>query len=389
MSRYLHLFIGLSILLAAAACAGVPNSPLPAISTPTQPEPQQPSVTNPPPTETLSPTPTSAPVIPMPTPNPVSASMAELSGMVIGGDELSVVNPDGSLRSLITRPVTNVSPDMQWAVTENNGDLWLYRLSTQNLLRLTMTDNLEEHLSAWWPMHPDDLLFLSRAKDELATQEYLATIHTNGTNYRILDKDHPAQDRPVPSPDGVWVAYGGGEQAWLWGGESGPQVINPTDFGLTSLKGQEIFDPAWSPDGQKLAYTWKSVLNVGERMGIVIFDLEKKSYQLTHLYTPVAGTKFGINPLWSPDGKWLAYVTITDDPAEQGTWLIRTDGSGEEIHITGNGFRPVAWKPDGTRLALMQAEVGKFALWLLTPDSWDLRRVEMQITPYNQIIAWK
>jgi Tol biopolymer transport system component len=360
---------------------------------PTSAETDDPVTPIPPvPTAGITPTATPTPAIAMPTPNPVSASASELSGLIlngVNGGELGIIQPDGSLKSILNRQITNVSPDLEQGIEENNGDLWLYNLKTSSLLRLTMTDDREEGLSAWWPNHLENILFTSRVKNQPADVHYLSTIRSDGTNYRVLDQDHPITGWPVPSPDGVWVAYSSNGLGWLWGGEAGPQQVDPASYGLSSPKGQSIFNPTWSPDASKLAWTWTSLLNVGERMGIVVFDLEKKTYQISHLFAPLTEEEPGAAALWSPDGQWLAYQINSSEPAESGTWLMSMNGSGQEIHMTGDGYRPVAWKPDSTQLVIYQQQTGAFALWLLTMNTWDFRNAEIKVDPFTQVLGWK
>ncbi len=57
-------------------------------------------------------------------------------------------------------------------------------------------------------------------------------------------------------------------------------------------------------------------------------------------------------PAWSPDGRWIAY--LSDRSGEYEIWLRAGDGSGEERRITTDGdiwkFPPV-WSPDSRKLA--------------------------------------
>lgn len=327
---------------------------------------------------------------PLPVLNETPQSPSQLAGvLLVNHAGTGRVQADGTIQILLTRPITNLSPDLSLGIEENNGDLWLYNLSTTQMLRLTMTDNRQEGLSAWWPNHPDDVLFLSNATDQIKAPQYLSTIHTNGTNYRVLDPDHPASGRPVPSPDGVWVAYDSEGIGWLWGGEAGPQRIDPADFGISDLKGQTISNPAWSPDGIWTAWDWKSELNSGLRLGFVVLNLENKNGRLLHPYLPADENDSGQTPLWSPDGRWLAVNILTADAEQGGTWLLRADDSGEELHLAGEGFRPVAWKPDGSQLLIVQEQTGQFGFWLYTLADSSLTRVDFSMDPYTHILEWR
>jgi tricorn protease len=58
------------------------------------------------------------------------------------------------------------------------------------------------------------------------------------------------------------------------------------------------------------------------------------------------------NAVWSPDGRWIAY--LSDRSGEDELYLIPQDGMGKEIRITTDGtmFRlPPVWSPDSKKLA--------------------------------------
>jgi TolB protein len=57
-------------------------------------------------------------------------------------------------------------------------------------------------------------------------------------------------------------------------------------------------NPAWSPDGDKIAYTSR----IGKRFQIKIYDLNTKK---TTTFTKSPGNNE--QPTWSPDGRFIAY----------------------------------------------------------------------------------
>ena len=61
-------------------------------------------------------------------------------------------------------------------------------------------------------------------------------------------------------------------------------------------------------------------------------------------------------PRWSPDGEWI--VPFSDRSGELQLWKMRVDGSElQQVTRTGGGG-PAAWSPNGTKLAVIEAEVG-------------------------------
>ncbi len=94
-----------------------------------------------------------------------------------------------------------------------------------------------------------------------------------------------------------------------------------------------------------------------------------------------AGDKF--QPAWSPDGSRLAYVAPggTDQNGQDlglDIWIADAQG-GDAVNITrrrGDDFAP-AWSTDGQRLAFTYdgREDGVLQLYLIAPDGSDLRRI--------------
>ncbi|HEX4243649.1 MAG TPA: amidohydrolase family protein [Steroidobacteraceae bacterium] len=90
-----------------------------------------------------------------------------------------------------------------------------------------------------------------------------------------------------------------------------------------------------SPDGRRLSFSAANhvyVMNVGETP-------RRLTHRNDHEYLPV----------WSPDGRWVAYVTWSPEGGE--IWKVRSDG-GEPTQVTKTPayYRDIAWSPDGMTL---------------------------------------
>jgi len=328
---------------------------------------------------------------PIQTPSPAS----RLAGLVFDAGTLVQVAQDGSLIQLYDRTVDILSADGTFALTSGNGDYWMYDLTRKSLVKLTDTSTRNECCAVWWTGHPDKILMLSssvNAPSGVASRGYLTVIRMDGTGYMVLDPEHPTTGTPAVSPDGIWIAYGIGETGWLFGGEQDPIPFDPRDFGLESLKGQRISHPSWSPDGMKIAWYWQSVLNVGPRMGVAVFDLVNKTYQLGSLVEPSTDEPPIYGPKWSPDGNWLTYLVNAKLPEESGARVMRVDGQANQVlHLDGAGLIPGAWSPDGKYLALssMIGSTDQPGIWLADSDTWELSRVDLPGTLPGRIYLWK
>ncbi len=230
-------------------------------------------------------------------------------------------------------------------------------------------------MAQWWPGQPDTIIFGS--SEELAPGfGYPTTVRTDGSDYRVLD-----QERGGPlalSADGELLAYGGyGESGRIVRRGSDPEDFHPADYGLQVDK---LFQPAWSPDGRKLA--WKVGGNPerhGWTSGVAVFDLEEGSAELFHTYTAVGGGSVPHYLSWSPSGDWLAFVTFNEraeDGRRPNLWLAHPDGQGE-IRL-GTAFESV-WSPDGSRIAysLYDESQEAYLVWVYDTETGE----QMQILP--------
>lgn len=150
-----------------------------------------------------------------------------------------------------------------------------------------------------------------------------------------LTADPAWEGDPAWSPDGSRIAFtstrGGQREIWL---------MNADGSGQTRLT-REPFEgiaPSWSPDGTRIVFA-----NPGGYSHLYVVSTDGSGlYQLT------AGSTHDLSPAWSPDGTRIAF-------ARNGALhSIHLDGTGL-VRLTGESSSDVddrpAWAPDGRSLA--------------------------------------
>jgi dipeptidyl aminopeptidase/acylaminoacyl peptidase len=137
--------------------------------------------------------------------------------------------------------------------------------------------------------------------------------------------------------------------------QSAPRPIAIED----SLKFREVHDPQLSPDAKWLAYTvstpkFKDDSNK-ERIWMVPISASGNASGSAGA-EPVALTsadESSTHPRWSPDGKYIAFLSGRHDEKTQ-IWLLnRLGGEAEKLTDTAQDVDEFYWSPDGQRLALI------------------------------------
>jgi len=154
--------------------------------------------------------------------------------------------------------------------------------------------------------------------------------------------------RPTLSPDGRYMAYAAADPSGVLNiylqRVGGRNPINLTE-GATA----DNYDPAYSPDGEFIAFR-------SDRQDGGVFVMGATGEAVRRL------TDFGFNPAWSPDGKEIVFGTegvfLPLARNSQSSLWVADVATGETRKIyDGDAVEP-AWSPAGHRIAFWATPVG-------------------------------
>ncbi|MFN0169694.1 MAG: hypothetical protein ACKV22_24995 [Bryobacteraceae bacterium] len=113
-------------------------------------------------------------------------------------------------------------------------------------------------------------------------------------------------------------------------------------------EGAPVSGLAFSPDGRRFAYTWAGAKNDN-------YDVYWKDLGGPQLHRLTSQPHFDGNPVWSPDGRQLAF-TRNYAKGRNGVFLARADASGERLLADGLTENAQSWSPDGRYLAILRRQ---------------------------------
>lgn len=126
-----------------------------------------------------------------------------------------------------------------------------------------------------------------------------------------------------------------------------PRPLRPTDI----YRLRDVGAPRISPDGAWIAYTVSTVDSAKDKSDS---DIWMVSWDGTRTLRMTSSPEGESNPRWSPDNRYLSFVSGRYESKGGQIWLLDRAG-GEAVRLTDlkGGVSEYEWSPDGTRIAVI------------------------------------
>jgi Tol biopolymer transport system component len=213
----------------------------------------------------------------------------------------------------------------------------------------------------------------------------IVTVRKNGGDVNaITPRCCQIDEGPAWSPDGERIAFGhfppGGRIVTMnQRGGSRERVTSGKRFDGKRFADS---DPSWSPDGTEIAFFRQqgSGLVVGKGFDLFVVDVDGSNLR------PIVTTDLDeVEPAWSPDGEWIAFVAqgVGAPGLPGGIYRMRPDGSDRQLVLELRDLRSgLDWSPDGESLAFSTRAEGKGPeIFTVRADGSDLTRLTNETRP--------
>jgi dipeptidyl aminopeptidase/acylaminoacyl peptidase len=233
-----------------------------------------------------------------------------------------------------------------FTMSANGG--WLARVSTERGLVAYWDDEIPE-----WSPDGNWLVFGIRG--------HVHIVPASGGLPKKITDFAPSASAPRWMPDSngliVTIERNDADQLLLTDRDgSWPRALTTDSVG-------DHWDPRPSPDGKFILFNLRRFDDLN-RLDIVLLEIATGK-QVTLYGKP---STRAISPKWSPDGKWISF--ISQETGREELYLIKADGEGlHQLTKIGADIFQYEWSPSGREMLLVVNRGGSFELELLEVES--------------------
>jgi TolB protein len=249
----------------------------------------------------------------------------------------------GTILQLTNNSASDVSPayisatnQIGFVSDQNNGwNLYVMDTSGKNVNKIINTENIAVDYPDW--SEDGKFIVASLAENCVAPATSctydIYVMNADGTNLKNLTHTSASEWVPAWSPDGQKIAFSSDRD-----GDSEIYIMDKNGSNLEQITNNDGYDgrPRWSPDGKKLAFETD---RDGGDWDIYIMNIDGSNPM------PVtSNTTSEFSQSWSPDGKWLVYVSNSEGDYE--IFIIDINGQ-NQLRLTDNDYNDTSpiWLP--------------------------------------------
>ena len=292
-----------------------------------------------------------------------------------GDPEIYLLDPENGET---TRLTNNEAPDLtpRWSpdgeyiayTSHESGNEEVNLLDKKGAQFRRLTNNPGADGSPRWAPENDRLAFFSERAEGGETVAEIYSMNTQGGELSRVSFNATPERLGGWSPNGEWVVFHA-EDSWE---ERGLWLRNPLGVNLIRLTEGQDSQPVWSPNGRYIAF----VRQQGDAADIYVVRKSTdgdwgdgvEEERLTQ------SDSDDVSPAWHPDSKILAFVSSRDGNPE--IYTIQADGANPQ-RLTRNAAADQApvWSPNGKQIAFVTYLFGTAEILVMEADGSNQRRL--------------
>jgi Tol biopolymer transport system component len=273
--------------------------------------------------------------------------------------------------------------------SDGTDDVWVARADGSHARSVTRSPAME--FDPTWSPDGSRIAYRHQAGDDGATEIF--SIDADGSNVRRLTTNRVADWGPDWSPDGRTIAWNSAMGAGGFGLFG--FTMRPDGSGAHQLSRHYVEYPAWSPDGDRIAFMAQEPGATGNDPDYNIFVMDRVGSNIHRLTTTPGEDGW---PAWSPDGDRIVFASTADDCSNSDAsdcrttgdigpwfdvWIVNADGT--DLHrLTYEFGQFLAWSPDGHEILVS----GATGLYVVRPDGSGMAPVAIDGVPTPLFPDW-